>query len=199
MPAATLAVVSTHSRPKAAGNQAGMVAENEMVSTHSRPKAAGQRTYWNRTKKNVSTHSRPKAAGFKIRQMATGCVGFNTQPPEGGWVDAAKREIDLLVSTHSRPKAAGECKHQRHLLATFQHTAARRRLGKTLRSSGTAMRSFNTQPPEGGWVIPRSISCRGQRFNTQPPEGGWEAALQIGLREFVSTHSRPKAAGPQLT
>ena len=34
-------------------------------------------------------------------------------------------------------------------------------------------------------------------FNTQPPEGGWISQIQkfTGIRK-VSTHSRPKAAGP---
>ena len=33
----------------------------------------------------VSTHSRPKAAGFLNRVYARCLLGFNTQPPEGGW------------------------------------------------------------------------------------------------------------------
>ena len=33
----------------------------------------------------VSTHSRPKAAGSKRQYANAGDVGFNTQPPEGGW------------------------------------------------------------------------------------------------------------------
>ena len=34
--------------------------------------------------------------------------GFNTQPPEGGWVIPFNEEWVLTnVSTHSRPKAAG--------------------------------------------------------------------------------------------
>ena len=37
---------------------------------------------------------------------------------------------------------------------------------------------------------------RHRRFNSQPPEGGWPDTLQREiLRERVSTHSRPKAAG----
>ena len=32
-------------------------------------------------------------------------------------------------------------------------------------------------------------------FNTQPPEGGWDGRAQIRIRDVVSTHSRPKAAG----
>ena len=36
----------------------------------------------------------------------------------------------------------------------------------------------------------QSISC----FNTQPPEGGWRQDGYKVLADFVSTHSRPKAA-----
>ena len=99
----------------------------------------------------------------------------------------------------------------------FQHTAARRRLGgRTTEKRGRC--SFNTQPPEGGWIL-REIhqSCLSS-FNTQPPEGGWLHASEVSLLPYlfqhtaarrrlaattfqkltiegVSTHSRPKAAG----
>ena len=33
--------------------------------------------------------------------------GFNTQPPEGGWVPQELANWLMDVSTHSRPKAAG--------------------------------------------------------------------------------------------
>ena len=33
---------------------------------------------------------------------------------------------------------------------------------------------FNTQPPEGGWVLPRPSAPDVTNFNTQPPEGGWD-------------------------
>ena len=78
--------------------------------------------------------------------------------------------------------------------------------------------SFNTQPPEGGWVSVVTAILRHARFNTQPPEGGWQVVTHITrrnggfqhtaarrrlegaennlvLRLVVSTHSRPKAAG----
>ena len=32
-------------------------------------------------------------------------------------------------------------------------------------------------------------------FNSQPPEGGWEGWVMNEQGEWVSTHSRPKAAG----
>ena len=56
-------------------------------------------------------------------------VGFNTQPPEGGWAE--------IMSSDRR-------------LFGFQHTAARRRLG-CLSSFRLLLHCFNTQPPEGGW------------------------------------------------
>ena len=55
----------------------------------------------------------------------------------------------------------------------FQHTAARRRLGGLNRCL---------------W--------QKQGFNTQPPEGGWRRGVKSLLKYIVSTHSRPKAAGP---
>ena len=57
----------------------------DLVSTHSRPKAAGKIVSQAHPCFRVSTHSRPKAAGRRrIRQQFAGCR-FNTQPPEGGW------------------------------------------------------------------------------------------------------------------
>ena len=79
-------------------------------------------------------------------------------------------------------------------------------------------KSFNTQPPEGGWGFRFCVHYHMVGFNTQPPEGGWaENAKKLGIeKEFqhtaarrrlarsagsktpeivVSTHSRPKAAG----
>ena len=56
-----------------------------VVSTHSRPKAAGLfKSVMNLTM-SVSTHSRPKAAGSQLHRARCGFGRFNTQPPEGGW------------------------------------------------------------------------------------------------------------------
>ena len=139
---------------------------------------------------------------------------------------AARRRLAVLkfflatrrgVSTHSRPKAAGRL--SRYLVCSarvFQHTAARRRLGD-LKERCSTSHSFNTQPPEGGWVpagrLLATHSCfntqppeggwapfhrtrpRPSRFNTQPPEGGWPIPRLRRQERRVSTHSRPKAAG----
>ena len=55
--------VSTHSRPKAAGNSDAIAGLRQNVSTHSRPKAAGLSAGNGFSDDIVSTHSRPKAAG----------------------------------------------------------------------------------------------------------------------------------------
>ena len=100
---------------------------------------------------NVSTHSRPKAAGTALKRAVSLMVGFNTQPPEGGWLNVWRQSDPVPVSTHSRPKAAGSIASAARLyaivsthsrpkaagtllppdfaLSKFQHTAARRRLG----------------------------------------------------------------------
>ena len=144
----------------------------------------------------VSTHSRPKAAGRSSERRRNQKSCFNTQPPEGGWgktalmVDGAD-----VVSTHSRPKAAGKRRLRGFGRESFQHTAARRRLGilrNTAQKDGvfqhTAARRrlakpcltgyrrllcFNTQPPEGGWFENSFAILLLNCFNTQPPEGGW--------------------------
>ena len=100
-------MVSTHSRPKAAGQSPKQLDWPRPVSTHSRPKAAGLMLSTVCDCKPVSTHSRPKAAGRGLMRESCG----------------------IGVSTHSRPKAAG-CPHRPrpHIPSKFQLTAARRRL-----------------------------------------------------------------------
>ncbi|MGN6992464.1 hypothetical protein ACTHSS_11300, partial [Neisseria sp. P0009.S003] len=56
----------------------------------------------------------------------------------------------------------------------FQHTAARRRLGKGVTDT-SGHPGFNTQPPEGGWCNTLKFTPAHDSFNTQPHEGGWLA------------------------
>ena len=99
-----------------------------------------------------------------------------------------------IVSTHSRPKAAGYARWGDVVGGAFQHTAARRRLGRLIwratnwcafqhtaarrrlgapRSALFWQGGFNTQPPEGGWAARNGCRALATGFNTQPPEGGW--------------------------
>ena len=145
-------------------------------------------------------------------------VGFNTQPPEGGWLHQQSQDSDRS-SFNTQPPEGGW-------------------MASALRSSTSSC--FNTQPPEGGWFItkissvsfgwfqhtaarrrlefrretdnrfflvsthsrPKAAGCiKFQRwvvcwcFNTQPPEGGWGNKYTEKGLVMVSTHSRPKAAG----
>ena len=144
----------------------------------------------------VSTHSRPKAAGIQTVQRPLRHVRFNTQPPEGGWLELHNRDIVIPhVSTHSRPKAAGRRgKHwtsgskfqhtaaRRRLgdrrlgvvsLLWFQHTAARRRLGFLIVICGM-MIGFQHTAARRRLAPVVGVSSPEHCFNTQPPEGGWQ-------------------------
>ena len=121
---------------------------------------------------------------------------FNTQPPEGGWYGSWLWQcLARLVSTHSRPKAAGL--HDWALIThqMFQHTAARRRLGRN-RDSGIRPIGFNTQPPEGGWVFILNFAIPKEGFqHTAARRRLVRDSQRKAVLTVVSTHSRPKAAG----
>ena len=62
--------------------------------------------------------------------------------------------VDIAVSTHSRPKAAGKdliLKPPFVLVSTHSRPKA---AGFFFISGFQVFKSFNTQPPEGGWVSP---------------------------------------------
>ena len=104
------------------------------------------------------------------------------------------------------------------ITARFQHTAARRRLGLFVKYEKTkSYVSTHSRPKAAGWQATTPKRTR-PSFNTQPPEGGWFISFLtfVALKTFqhtaarrrlawsrrgdaclwyVSTHSRPKAAG----
>ena len=170
-----LLFVSTHSRPKAAGNPCRNVKKHSKVSTHSRPKAAGE---WQDSANLSRLLFQHTAARRRLAKRGNlGKMWFMFQHT------AARRRLGQLVvllcragyvSTHSRPKAAGtnlaRWKPSNYGFNTqppeggwhplngvsgqvfrFQHTAARRRLAAPIYDGIRSVSSFNTQPPEGGW------------------------------------------------
>ena len=143
------------------------------VSTHSRPKAAGNGMKVSAQREVVSTHSRPKAAGVQGLIQAARDLSFNTQPPEGGWPIYFILIFCLIVSTHSRPKAAGV---------------------EPIYNSNLCIVSTHSRPKAAGVQAAFDVDKEGS-FNTQPPEGGWLVSKSRGKFIMVSTHSRPKAAG----
>ena len=101
-------LVSTHSRPEAAGSPCPYPPAEWIVSTHSRPEAAGLIILLPPNDYQVSTHSRPEAAGCHDaeRQSRDSTVSTHSRPEAAGvtYREAAPRYV---VSTHSRPEAAG--------------------------------------------------------------------------------------------
>ena len=136
------------------------------VSTHSRPKAAGRFKRFFCFRKKVSTHSRPKAAGILSRCFSTHSVGFNTQPPEGGWAyPCLAVGFRLPVSTHSRPKAAGLTAYHRVVCCSVSTHSRPKAAGLSELLPASKQRfGFNTQPPEGGWAVTAATSTTARRF-----------------------------------
>ena len=121
------------------------------VSTHSRPKAAGGglarefKTYL------VSTHSRPKAAGQRLGILRSQYECFNTQPPEGGWAQSCSIWRRCVMFQHT---AARRRLGRQHIVwsfaVRFQHTAARRRLGRICRTGAVSEVSTHSRPKAAG-------------------------------------------------
>ncbi len=129
----------------------------------------------------VSTHSRLKAAGSSRSNHPPFTVGFNTQPPEGGWGAADWLVEYVPVSTHSRLKAAGDCKLFISLVLVVSTHSRLKAAGPNSNQSDYPRYRFNTQPPEGGWLIISAMIPSRRRFNTQPPEGGWSSCTAFIL------------------
>ena len=123
-------MVSTHSRPKAAGNRPPVLCPSCEVSTHSRPKAAG---YRNNAAQVQNVKFQHTAARRRLGNSVVWCRTLNmfqhtaarrrlgpkkpsAKPTIRFQHTAARRRLDhpsrrhlptRAVSTHSRPKAAG--------------------------------------------------------------------------------------------
>ena len=152
----------------------------------------------------VSTHSRPKAAGAALSNSICMVSGFNTQPPEGGWVytftlliafpkfqhTAARRRLagktttcspSFSVSTHSRPKAAGLSIDTAAIFIPVS-THSRPKAAGCLQRSSIGVRQFQHTAARRRLGGRRQLPLRpAQGFNTQPPEGGWALDLLSAL------------------
>ena len=144
---------------------------------------------------DVSTHSRLKAAGSPPTSVFLELLGFNTQPPEGGWVAEPRMSGLSRVSTHSRLKAAGRPPSNTAVWYAVSTHSRLKAAGDTLPIALPRLASFNTQPPEGGWICP----CIPQSYQAVSTHSRLKAAGYLkdreSIRHLVSTHSRLKAAG----
>ena len=99
------------------------------------------------------------AARRRLVKTGEQCRGvdqcFNSQPPEGGWIQAFGGD-GMDFRFNSQPPEGGwlpidvVTAHER---LEFQLTAARRRLDIAQQATYQGD-SFNSQPPEGGWLRP---------------------------------------------
>ena len=98
-----------------------------VVSTHSRLKAAGPLIFLNLVFIFCFNTQPPKGGWGRVYfcQNWFGC--FNTQPPKGGWGWGYDLDDDEIVSTHSRLKAAGKKQmdsHRRRIVSTHSRLKA---------------------------------------------------------------------------
>ena len=143
----------------------------------------------------VSTHSRPKAAaGFQLSEINNG-NGFNTQPPEGGCKQKMIAPPKIICFNTQPPEGGCVLTVLPSLsILMFQHTAARRRLHFP-QNKRFHHRNVSTHSRPKAAASYRNRTRRPPKsFNTQPPEGGCIMPLCCNLKSCVSTHSRPKAA-----
>ena len=101
--------VSTHSRPKAAGNQFKQFGFVQFGFQHTAARRRlGAATGADKTVLlfQHTAARRRLDPPFLYRHLAHS--SFNTQPPEGGWAAQARLRGVFVVSTHSRLKAAGQ-------------------------------------------------------------------------------------------
>ena len=123
--------VSTHSRPKAAGAFIDQISFSFHVSTHSRPKAAGSTAQPQGCNKDCFNTQPPEGGWGRCMGWLRCRLCFNTQPPEGGWKSTWRRWSGSSCF-NTQPPEGGWVQRNRlgKVVGMFQHTAARRRLGK---------------------------------------------------------------------
>ena len=72
--------------------------------------------------------------------------------------------INSFVSTHSRPKAAGSSMRRMAGLAIVSTHSRPKAAGSSFRLCCSFFTCFNTQPPEGGWVVQAVVVAVKIRF-----------------------------------
>ena len=96
----------------------------QVVSTHSRLKAAGVSGVGLFYEVSGFNTQPPEGGWIPDEPYKGKTIRFNTQPPEGGWGFAKCTKARNAVSTHSRLKAAGKRSVEQNRRLWFQHTAA---------------------------------------------------------------------------
>ena len=165
-----------------------------MVSTHSRPKAAGKNRDFPATRyafqltaarrrldKGVVTMKKFKVFQLTAARRRLGNVMDLDLQQAAFQLTAARRRLVCAAIFTTINHA-------------FQLTAARRRLGLSLRC-WRLRKTFQLTAARRRLATGNKTALAYAGFNSQPPEGGWDCQYHRCNRRAVSTHSRPKAAG----
>ena len=215
----TAYIVSTHSRPKAAGSNK-FVSSTERSFQHTAARRRLELMFYCQVMQElVSTHSRPKAAGRVRISTKPIFLWFQHTAARRRLADnwdttagelefqhtAARRRLGQMafnitaleaVSTHSRPKAAGMANEFMRGVTVVSTHSRPKAAGRLKDFIQTAMQSFNTQPPEGGWNLSELLPAKRHKFqHTAARRRLGHHGLAVHAEFGVSTHSRPKAAG----
>ena len=121
-------------------------------------------------------NTQPPEGGWLFQEYGADLYSsFNTQPPEGGWTRRCCINTANIHSFNTQPPEGGwdSLMLGAPSLLEFQHTAARRRLVSiSVPVIACGCVSTHSRPKAAGFVssfYPTIYSS----FNTQPPEGGW--------------------------
>ena len=166
-------LVSTHSRPKAAGGNGRLLFPNSKSFNTQPPEGGWMAAVWGMKLLWQFQHTAARRRLGPMSPVSGERCSFNTQPPEGGW-PSLRSQLLQSRSFNTQPPEGGWIVCSCCL---------------------SCKACFNTQPPEGGWHNAAGSSVHHDSFNTQPPEGGWGDRFFNSVTIRVSTHSRPKAAG----
>ena len=139
----------TAARRRLAVAAAAIAAPPQFQHTAARRRLAGGLARWYCSNWFQHTAARRRLGAASVSPLP--CTCFNTQPPEGGWIEQGRLKEEVPVSTHSRPKAAG-CDWYKDNPKTYVSTHSRpKAAGGRIYEKANPGQSFNTQPPEGGW------------------------------------------------
>ena len=125
--------------------------DSDMVSTHSRPKAAGHKQRMVELRHRVSTHSRPKAAGYVDGEFMAYQTAFQLTAARRRLVEMIANKIAriLFQLTAARRRLAAS-QVQVNRIARFNSQPPEGGWVWDLFGKSYVC-GFNSQPPEGGW------------------------------------------------
>ena len=133
---------------------------------------------------------------YNVFRICKFVKSFNTQPPEGGCLQRCNINMDCFdVSTHSRPKAAAKEVAQLAAETAVSTHSRPKAAASGKKSQKPKLGGFNTQPPEGGCIMTLTKCHMSSQFQHTAARRRLRFIMPTkDPNNWVSTHSRPKAA-----